>query len=249
MRLVAGHAATMRHSGAVCKRPVRHTAALGNWTEGLIVRVLIIDDHALVREGVAAVIKAALPQTEIVQADSCHAGLQAVATARCDMALLDLQLPDQPGFYALELFRKMYPDMPVVVVSAMEDRDTVMRALDAGAKAFVPKSASSERIRSALLALLDGRVYVPDALFAGAPGAPPSSGSQETGPWNLTSRQLEVLALLVAGLPNKLIARRLNIAESTVKIHVSAILRQLRVTSRTQALIAVAKFGVRLPQL
>lgn len=205
-------------------------------------RILIIDDHALVREGMALVLRSLRPQADIVQAGTCQAGLDAASAGAFDLVLLDLQLPDMPGYVALERFRSEHQAMPVVVVSGQEDRDTVLRCLDLGAKAFVPKSADAGRIREALESLLEGRVYLPDSVT----GSPASRSSPGGADWTLTDRQRDVLALLVAGLPNKLIARRLDIAESTVKIHVSAILRELRVTSRTQALIAVAKAGVRL---
>jgi len=202
-------------------------------------RILIIDDHALVREGVALVLRSLRPDAEIVQADSCQRGIDAAKAQAFDLVLLDLQLPDMPGFVALERFRAEHQGLPVVVVSGLEDRDTVVRTLDLGAKAFVPKSAEASRIRGALEAVLEGKVVLPESVMGVAAERPAS-------PWNLTDRQTDVLALLVAGLPNKLIARRLDIAESTVKIHVSAILRELKVTSRTQALIAVARAGVRL---
>jgi DNA-binding NarL/FixJ family response regulator len=208
-------------------------------------RILIVDDHALIREGMAIVIKSVQPDAQIVQATTCADGLQAAAAQRFDMALLDLQLPDQSGFVALERLRKEQPELPVVVISGVEDRATVMRALDAGAKAFVPKSADADRTQAAMEALLEGKVYLPES-FTDTPRAG-SAGSPSD--WSLTDRQAEVLALLVAGLPNKLIARRLDIAESTVKIHVSAILRELKVTSRTQALIMVARSGMKLPRV
>ena len=208
-------------------------------------KILIIDDHALVREGVALVLRSLRPDSIIVQADTCQAGIDAARRESFDMVLLDLQLPDMPGFVALERFRSEHQSLPVVVVSGLEDRDTVMRTLDLGAKAFVPKSADSSKVRQALEALLDGRVYLPDSVLA-AGSAGPAQAVRPASDWNLTDRQREVLALVVAGLSNKLIARRLDIAESTVKIHVSAILRELRVTSRTQALIAVARSGIRL---
>lgn len=207
-------------------------------------KILILDDHALVREGIALVIRSIRPDAEIVQAATCHDGLQAAASQHFDMALVDLQLPDMPGFVALEKLREHHPDVPAVVISGQEDRATVLKVLDLGAKAFVPKSTDSAKMKEAMQTLLDGRVYLPDSMTGDAPARP--KGEQRAR-WNLTERQLEVLSLLVAGLPNKLIARRLDIAESTVKIHVSAILRELRVASRTQALIMVAKAGIRLP--
>ena len=207
--------------------------------------ILIIDDHALVREGIELVLRALQPGARIAQAATCQAGIDLARECRFDLVLLDLNLPDMPGFVALERFRAEYPEMPVVVVSGMEDRATVMKALDLGARAFLPKSSDSSRIRSALRALLEGRVVLPDSVVGAViPGMP--GQDRKPDDWNFTERQREVLALVVAGLPNKLIARRLDIAESTVKIHVSAILRELRVTSRTLALIAVARSGMRI---
>ena len=208
--------------------------------------ILVIDDHALVREGIALLLRSLRPDASIVQADTCAGGLDAARARRFDLVLLDLQLPDMPGFVALERFRREHEDVPVVVVSGREDRATVMKALDLGANAFVPKSAESARIRAALHALLEGRVYLPDSVTGEGAGAAAAPAARASDAWTLTERQREVLALLVAGLSNKLIARRLDIAESTVKIHVSAILREVRVTSRTQALIAVARAGVKL---
>jgi len=200
--------------------------------------ILVVDDHALIREGMVGMIRSLAPEARVEQADRCDSALEMARRGHFDLMLLDLQLPDRPGFVALEHCRTEHPETAVVVVSGQEDRETVLRALDLGAKSFIPKSTDVARLREALAVVLAGGVYVPESV--GAPGAAAPI------PWPLTPRQVEVLALVVAGLPNKLIARRLDIAESTVKIHVSVILRELKVTSRTQALIAVAKAGVRL---
>ncbi len=208
-------------------------------------RILIVDDHALIREGMSLMIRAVRPEAEIVHASSCKGGLDAAQAGHFDLALLDLQLPDQPGFVALETLRREQPELPIAVISGVEDRATVIRALDAGAKAFVPKSADATKTQAAVDALLSGRVYLPESLTENSSSA--GTRGEPCEDWNLTERQLEVLSLLVAGLSNKLIARRLGIAESTVKIHVSAVLRAFRVTSRTQALIMVARSGIRLP--
>ncbi len=208
-------------------------------------KILLVDDHPMVREGIAAIIRGIRPDLEISHAGTAAQGLAEAQRETFELALLDLNLPDMPGMSALQTLREQHPDLPVVVVSGAEDRDTVLKALDLGAKAFIPKSSDPQRVRQALTAVLSGHIFLPDtvtsALGTGA-GLPKGSPS-----WALTERQLEVLSLLVAGLPNKLIARRLQIAESTVKIHVSAVLRELRVASRTQAIIAVARANIRLP--
>lgn len=211
--------------------------------------VLIIDDHPLIREGIAIMVKKIQPDAGVLVANSCASGIDLASRYEIDIAFLDLQLPDQPGFVALESFRECQPLMSAVVVSAQEDRTTVMHALELGAKAFIPKSVDSAKMRAALEALLDGRVYLPESVLGSDPSRGPHGTSvHEAEPeWNLTERQKEVLALLVKGLSNKLIARKLNIVESTVKIHVSAILRELKVATRTQALVEVARRGIKLP--
>jgi DNA-binding NarL/FixJ family response regulator len=158
---------------------------------------------------------------------------------------LDLELPDQPGMVALQRMRESYPAMPIVIISAHEDKATVMKAIDLGAKSFVPKSADGAKVRQAIEAVLNGQVFLPESTV-GVPANQVAFGDPPRIPWPLTDRQVDVLALVVAGLPNKLIARRLGIVESTVKIHVSAILKELKVASRTQAIIAVSKAGIRL---
>ncbi len=211
-------------------------------------RILIVDDHPLVREGIALMIRRCRPDAQLIAADSCATASAHASRQAFDLVFLDLNLPDQPGFVALQTFRTEHPETPVVVISGQEDRETVIRSLDLGAKAFVPKSADSSKIQDALRTVLDDRVYLPHTLTDTAPTEPWAAiGGGDALPWPLTGRQIDVLALLVSGLPNKLIARRLEIVESTVKIHVSAVLKALKVASRTQAIIAVAKAGVRLP--
>ncbi len=206
-------------------------------------RVLAIDDHLLIREGIVSILRALHPGIVVGVADTCAAGLAKGLSEVWDLILLDLQLPDQSGFTALEQFRRGRPETPVVVMSALEDRATVIRCLDLGAKAFLPKSSDSIKIRAALSHLLSGGIPVPNVTSYSSQ-YPLQQGASDL-PWQLTERQIEVLKLVMDGLSNKLIARRLDIAESTVKIHVSAVFRELQVNSRTQALLAVAKSGVK----
>ncbi|MEC4718018.1 response regulator transcription factor [Noviherbaspirillum sp. CPCC 100848] len=211
--------------------------------------VLIVDDHALIREGIAMMVRSIRPEAGVWLANTASAGLEIARSQSIDYAFLDLQLPDASGFDALQSMKRRNEMMSVVVVSAQEDRPTVLRALEMGASAFVPKSANSDEIRTVVQNLFDGKVCLPDSVLA--PDARASTGAARSLPneaqWNLTERQKEVLALLVLGLSNKMIARRLDIVESTVKIHVSAILREMKVATRTQALLEVARRGVSLP--
>lgn len=211
--------------------------------------VLIIDDHALIREGIAMMVKSIRPEAGVWLADTASAGAEIASRQNIDFAFLDLQLPDGSGFDALQSMKRRNEMMSVVVVSAQEDRPTVLRALEMGAKAFVPKSANSAEIRNVVQNLFDGKVCLPDSVLDPDAGACAGAAQPRfTEPeWNLTERQKEVLALLVLGLSNKMIARKLDIVESTVKIHVSAILREMKVATRTQALLEVARRGISLP--
>jgi DNA-binding NarL/FixJ family response regulator len=209
--------------------------------------VLIIDDHALIREGIALMIKSIRPDSTVWLANTCSSGMDIAACEKIDFLFLDLELPDGSGFTALERIKQRHEMMSVVVVSAHEDRETVMRALEMGAKAFIPKSADTERMKHVVHDLFEGCVYLPESVLNAEYSSAQDMDDGTTGEWNLTERQKEVLALLVLGLSNKMIARKLDIVESTVKIHVSAILRELKVASRTQAMLAVARQRIKLP--
>jgi DNA-binding NarL/FixJ family response regulator len=218
------------------------TEAMESTTTPPELKVLAIDDHLLIREGIVSILRALHPGIKVGVADTCAAGISRGLSEPWDLILLDLQLPDQSGLIALDQFRRMRPETPVVIMSALEDRATVMKCLDLGAKAYLPKSSDAAKIRAALSHLLSGGVHIPNVTsFANSPSA---NGSQGL-PWTLTERQVDVLKLVMDGLSNKLIARKLDIAESTVKIHVSAVFREMQVNSRTQALLAVAKSGTK----
>jgi DNA-binding NarL/FixJ family response regulator len=173
--------------------------------------------------------------------------------------LLDLNLPGVRGFEALEQFRREHPALPVVVVSMYHDGDTVREVIRRGAMGFIPKVCSKEIILSALRLVLSGAVYVPsqamaengdsgDAAAAQSPGRAAKSLS-ELGELGLTPRQSEVLALMMRGRNNKEICRDLGLAERTVKLHVTAVLTTLRVSSRTQAVIGAAHLGLNAENL
>lgn len=216
-------------------------------------KILVIDDHPLIREAVRNILGRLGENIAVLEAADCGGALHlAEEHSDLDLILLDLGLPGKSGMDALDTLREQHPAVPVVVLSASDDRDNVIGALDRGAMGFIPKSSSNEVMLNALRLVLSGGVYLPPKVFipdrAATPSAMPTdtAGTTSMPELGLTERQLQVLALIVQGKPNKLICRELGLAESTVKIHVSAILKALNVTSRTQAVIAVGRLGLKL---
>jgi DNA-binding NarL/FixJ family response regulator len=214
-------------------------------------KVLIVDDHPLIREALRQVLKALDKEIALLEAASASEALAAAARAdHLDLILLDLALPGGDGFEVLSGLRERYPSFPVVVLSASEQPEVVIRALDGGAMGFIPKTSSNEILLGALRLVLSGGVYLPPDVLRRAPApalAAKSGAAASYRDLGLTERQAQVLALVVQGKPNKIICRELNVAEGTVKIHITAILKALGVTNRTQAVIAVGKLGLKLP--
>jgi len=223
------------------------------------VKVLVVDDHALVREGVRQVLVALAADIAVLEAGSSAQALQAAAgEPDLDLVLLDLKLPDRDGMEALRDLREQHPAVPVVVMSGFDEPALVLKAIDNGAMGFIPKSSSNPVLLSALRLVLAGGVYLPPAAIGAQPGAaqpqamynaPGQGAGRAPAELGLTERQSQVLALLVQGMPNKLICRELDISEKTVKQHVGAILRALRVDNRTQAVVEVSRLGIRLEGL
>lgn len=217
-------------------------------------KVLVVDDHPLIREALRQVLRALAKNIELLEAGSAAEAL--AAADKCDgldLILLDLTLPGRDGYEVLRELRERYPSYPVVVLSASDQSEVVMRALDAGAMGFIPKTSSNEVLLGALRLVLSGGVYLPaevlrhspaPVLISSSAAAAAGTGYRDLG---LTERQAQVLALVVQGKPNKIICRELNLAEGTVKIHVTAILKALGVANRTQAVIAVGRLGLKLP--
>jgi DNA-binding NarL/FixJ family response regulator len=216
-----------------------------------MMKILLVDDHTLFREGMRLVLSQLDSASEIIEAANCE---QAFAAANshpdCDIVLLDLNLPDMPGFAALSVLRDKHPHLPVVVLSATDDRGTVLEALDRGAMGFIPKTSSSGVLLGALRLVLAKGVYIPPAVLAAETAHTTSAAAAKSvkpvraADLGLTDRQMDVLGLIVQGKPNKLICRELGLAEGTVKTHVTAVLRALSVTNRTQAVLAVGRLGL-----
>ena len=217
-------------------------------------KILIIDDHGLIRESLGGVLRELRPEATVVEAMNARETIRVVAE-HPDFALilLDLGLPDRDGFEVLADLRERHPTIPVVVLSGHHDRANVVRALDLGALGFIPKTAQRQVLASAISLVLSGGIYIPPEIL-GRPelAAPsergaaqraakkPATSSRDLG---LTDRQVEVLALMMQGKSNKAIGRVLDLAEPTVRNHVTAVLKALNVTNRTEAVIAVVELG------
>lgn len=229
-------------------------------------KVLLVDDHPLILSALQTVIQGLGDHVEVVGAGSARAAREALKAGKdFDLVLLDLQLGDADGFDLLVEFRAAYPALPVVVVSASDRASDVIRSIDLGAMGFVPKRSSNETLFEALHMVMSGGIYVPamnigsegpsdrdrrDATrehALGVVGRQANDSSFQTQPslssLGLTPRQTDVLALLLQGNPNKLIARELGLSVETVKDHVAAVLRALGVSSRTQAVLAVSQMS------
>jgi DNA-binding NarL/FixJ family response regulator len=208
--------------------------------------ILLVDDHPLFCEAAKALVTRHWPQAMLQSCGTLSGALAALSTGRCDLLLLDLTLTDSDGLATLQQVRRACPALTVVVLSADERRETVLAAIDAGASGYIPKSSNPQAMRQALQVVLDGGVFLPPATLvqdghAAARGAPPADPLA-----GLSARQIDVLRLLVRGLPNKTIARELDVSEATVKTHMAALYRKLEVDSRTQAVLAAARLGLRL---
>ena len=204
-------------------------------------RLIIVDDHPLFRGALNQALSSALPDAVIEEAPSLDAFTEIVSQGgEVDIVLLDLAMPGVQGLSGLLYLRAQYPELPVVIVSATEDRTTMRRCPEFGASGFIPKSQPVDKIRAAVQAVLAGTVWIPDGvdLSAAAPAESPDLLSRFSA---LTPQQLRVLMMLSEGLPNKLIAFKLSVSEATIKAHVSQILTKLGVDSRTQAVIAINK--------
>ena len=208
-------------------------------------RILLVDDHALFRDGVALLLKELDPAVQVLHAANLGEALAALGGGTdIDLILLDLILPGAHGFQALEAIRERHPGVPLVMLSSQEDQVTVLRSIQLGAMGFVPKSASSQQMFDALRTVLAHGIYVPPLSLAGIALAVPVQPRTSPAELGLTQRQTQVLRLILEGKPMKLIARELGLSHNTAKTHVSAVLRALCVTTRTQAIVAASRMGL-----
>lgn len=214
-----------------------------------MLKLLVVEDHALVREGLVRLLGQVDDEVSVTGKADFESALTVLDTEEdFDLILLDLALPGIDGFAGLDILRKRFPSIPVAVVSAYNDVPTVTRVMNLGASGFIPKAFSGEALLSAVREVLDGNIFRPGpssgARLDLVAQVPPSNVSVQPVEIGLTDRQSQVLALMVRGLSNRDIAEQLELSEGTVKIHATAVFKTLGVSSRTQALVAVARYGI-----
>lgn len=212
-------------------------------------KILIADDHPLFREAITHVIRSHFEGSELIETEDLESTLsQAQSDDEIDLILLDLNMPGMQGLNGLITLRNEAPTIPVVIVSAEDDKQVVLQAITCGAVGFISKSSPRAQMTEALQQILNGNVYLPPDIIRqstqdtrhkrrNASGAPEVPSELLM---SLTRRQLLVLERMVKGESNKQIAYNLNIAETTVKAHVSAILSKLGVHNRVQAILAAS---------
>lgn len=206
-------------------------------------RLVIADDHPLFRGALREAVRGVVPAANIDEAGA-FGELTALLEKESDidLVLLDLSMPGVSGFSGLIYLRAQYPAIPVVVVSASDDGDTIRRSMEFGASGFIPKRYGIETLREAIGKVMNGDVWTPSDVDLTA-GVDPDMAKLRDRLITLTPQQVRVLMMLSEGLLNKQIAYELGVSEATIKAHVSAILQKLGVESRTQAVIVAAKIS------
>ncbi len=210
----------------------------------MAIRALIADDHELFRSGMKQLLVDVLHAQDVREADSMDRALEILTNeGGGDLVLVDWRMPGMSGAESLAALRDGFPEAKVAVISAWEERADILAALGAGVHGYIPKSLPSTQIAAALQGILDGQIFVPPAMGKRESAGGESSAGFKLDQDKLTLRQRDVLQQLLKGQASKEIARTLDIAEGTVKIHLAAIYRALGVRTRAEAIAKMSKSG------
>jgi two-component system nitrate/nitrite response regulator NarL len=208
------------------------------------VKILIVDDHQMLRDGLRLILERERERPEILEAASAGEGLRTAADhPDLELVMLDINLPDQDGRDALPIFAERYPTLPIIMLTASESRHHMNRCFELGASGYIPKSASGEVMRAAIRLVLAGGVYIPPSMGMARLGSsrPGGQSTVNSSLDMLTERQSEVMRQLMNGCSNKQIANHLSVSEATIKVHVSAILKTLGLKTRLEAALLAQK--------
>ncbi len=211
-----------------------------------MMRILIVDDHALVRRGMSYVVKEGFPDADVSEAGSAAAALVILRAEKVDLALVDVRMPDLDGLDLLRSVKAEWPEIPVIMLSTYENAPYVKRALSDGASGYLLKDATPEDLSQAINVAMSGsgNVLSPRVIQNLFDDAESNSHNGRRSEFSLTQRENDILGLLSEGRSNRDIAQSLFLSEKTVKAHLAAIFRKLGVTNRTQAAMAAVSMGV-----
>lgn len=212
-------------------------------------KILIVDDHALVRRGMGHVVRESFPDAEVVEAGSASEALEAMDATGVDVALVDVRMPDSDGLELLHQMKTRWADVPVIMLTSFDHAHYVRRALAEGAAGYMLKDATPEDLEQAIKVAISGggNVLSPRViqnLFEAMDGTGNDGASSPRSASILTQRETDILSLLAEGKSNRDISRSLFLSEKTVKAHLAAIFRKLAVTNRTQAAMAAVSMGI-----
>jgi len=212
-------------------------------------KILIVDDHALVRRGLNYVVKEGFPDADVVEAEGSSAALEGMRAGGVDLALVDVRMPDLDGLELLKAIKAEWSEVPVIMLSTYENAPYVKRALADGASGYLLKDATPEDLAQAIKVAMSGsgNVLSPRViqnLFEDQEAASAGANGTRRNEYSLTQREHDILALLAEGRSNREIAQSLFLSEKTVKAHLAAIFRKLGVTNRTQAAMMAVQMGV-----
>ncbi|MFD2167375.1 response regulator [Thalassotalea euphylliae] len=205
--------------------------------------IIIADDHPLFRQALLATLMPKFANCKWQEAQTiAELEQQLIAHADADLLILDLNIPGGHGFNNLVNIRKQYPQLPVVIISAHEDNDTIGKAIELGAAGFIPKSTPVDTIYQAIVDVIAGKQWLPSQFQQKAPEAEYHDIAEKVA--SLTQQQHKILMMFAEGMLNKQIAYDLNVSEATIKAHATAIFKKLNVRNRTQAVIAIGQLDL-----
>lgn len=209
--------------------------------------LLVADDHPLYRDALKGALGASQLDVSILEASDLNSTLEMIQQHDVDLLLLDLHMPGSSDLFGLIHIRKLYPELPVAVISGREDKDIVSKVLNTGAMGFIPKTTDSVSIATAIQSMLDGEIWVPKQLLSEIDQFDPEFAALAEKVSSLTPAQYKVLCFMRDGLLNKQIGFELDIAEATVKAHVTALFRKLGINNRTQAVLIASQLQLNPP--
>ncbi|MEP0355673.1 response regulator transcription factor [Paraglaciecola sp.] len=209
--------------------------------------LLIADDHPLYRDALKGALNGSLQSLSLLESGSLADTLKIIETTEIDLLLLDLHMPGSQDLFGLIHVRKLFPDLPVMIISGLENKDIVSKVLNTGAMGFIPKTTSSDNIALAVKTVLEGDIWVPDKLVSELDSPDDAFAELAAKISTLTPAQYKVLCLMRDGLLNKQIAYELGIAVATVKAHVTEVFKKLSINNRTQGVLIASQLQLEPP--